>query len=90
MYGDFANAYEAWTTLATVSHTNPNNTARHNIISFGNLNLSGKGVSTLVHGRVTRLAGTDGADLDASVVALYSADLHIRRRRWGTESEYND
>jgi hypothetical protein len=85
---DFANAYEAWTTLDTVTKANPNNARRHAIVSFGNLDLPGKTISTIVHGRVTRLASSDGADNYTGLVALYSADLHIRRRRWGTEAEY--
>lgn len=88
--GNFSNAYASFTTLGTVSSTNPANTAKGGIISFGNLDLAGKGVSTIVHARVSRLAATDGADTDTSVIALYSADLHIRRRRWGTEQEYTD
>lgn len=86
--GSFANAYGSFTTHGTVSKTNPNDTTISGIVSFGNLDLTGHGVSTVVHGRVSRLASSDAADNDASVIALYSADLHIRRRRWGTESEY--
>jgi hypothetical protein len=57
-------------------------------VSFGNLDLPGKTISTIVHGRVTRLASTDAADDYTGLVVLYSADLHIRRRRWGTDAEY--
>lgn len=88
--GEFANAYGTFTTLATVSHTNPNNTKAHKIVAFGNLDLTGKGVSTVVHAKVSRLAASDGADTDTGAIALYSADLHIRRRRWGTDKEYTD
>jgi hypothetical protein len=85
---DFTNDYEAWTTLSTVTKANSNNAKRHTIVSFGNLDLPGKTISTIVHGRVTRLASSDAADNYTGLVALYSADLHIRRRRWGTEAEY--
>lgn len=88
--GSFANAYGSFTNHGTVSKTNPNDTTKNGIVDFGNLDLAGKGISTIVHGRVSRLASSDGADNDASVIALYSADLHIRRRRWGTELEYSD
>ena len=85
---DFANAYNVWTTLTTVTRANPNNAKTHAIVSFGDLDIPGKTISTIVHGRVTRLASSDSDDNYTGVCALYSADLHIRRRRWGTEAEY--
>lgn len=88
--GSFTNAYGSFTHLGTVSKTNPNDTTISGIVSFGNLDLTGHGISTIVHGKVSRLASSDAADNDTSVIALYSADLHIRRRRWGTDAEYTD
>lgn len=86
--GSFANAYGTFTNLGTVSKTNPNDTSICGVLPFGDLDLAGYNLSCVVHARISRLASSDAADVDSSVIALYSADLHIRRRRWGTESEY--
>ncbi len=82
--GNFANAYEAWTTLATVPSTNPANTAKCGLLSFGNLDLAGYGASAILHCKVSRLASSDAEDTESSVIALYSADLHIQHRAAGT------
>lgn len=87
--GNFANAYGTFTTLATVSCVNPNDTSKVSIVSFGDLDLSGAGygASTLIHFKITRLASSDAADTDSSAIALYSMDLHYQAVQLGSESE---
>ena len=85
--GDFVNAYGTFTALPVVSSTNPANTKKCSIISFGNLDLAGYGASTILHCKVSRLADSDAADKDTSVIALVSADLHYQVRRSGTVTE---
>lgn len=85
--GDFVNAYGTFTTLTTVSVTNPANTKKCGIVSFGDLDLAGYGASTIMHCRITRLASSDAADTDTSVIALVSADLHYQVRRSGTDQQ---
>ena len=84
--GNFVNAYGTFTALATVSVTNPANTAKASILSFGNLDLAGYGASALLHFRVSRLAASDALDTDTSLIALYSMDLHYQGNP-GTDTE---
>lgn len=85
--GNMTNAYGTFTTLGTVSHVNPNDTTQISIVSLGDLDLSGAyGASTLIHFRISRLASSDAADTDTSVIALYSMDLHYQVRAAGTET----
>lgn len=86
-FGNFTNAYGTFTAMATVSVTNPAATVQCGLIDLGDLNLAGYGASCILHCKISRLASTDGADTDSSVIALYSADLHFMQRRAGTENE---
>lgn len=86
-FGNFTNAYGSWTAMTTVSVTNPANTAQCGLIDLGDLDLAGYGASCILHCKVSRLAASDGADLDSSVIALYSADLHYQTRTAGSENE---
>jgi hypothetical protein len=85
-FGNFANAYGTFTAMPTVSVTNPANTALCYLVNLGDFDLAGKGASCILHCRISRLANSDAADLDTSVYALYSADLHFQTRTAGTEN----
>lgn len=86
--GNFTNAYGTFTTHATVSCVNPNLETKVSILPFGDLDLSGSyGASTLIHFKASRLASSDAADTDTSVIALYSMDLHLKMLNWGTTSQ---
>jgi len=85
--GTFTNAYGSWTTAGTISHTNPADTTKCDLIELTDLDLAAYGASCVLHCKVSRLANSDGADTDTSVIALYSADLHIQFRTAGSENE---
>jgi hypothetical protein len=86
-FGNFTNAYGTFTSMATVSVTNPANTALCGLVDLGDLDLAGYGASCILHCKISRLASSDAADNDSSVIALYSADLHFQTRTAGTENE---
>jgi hypothetical protein len=88
--GDFLNPYGTFTTLDTFSVTNPARTLKSSLCPLGTLPLTGYKGSTLIHFRISRLANSDAADTDTSVIALYSLDLHLRIRRAGSENEIPD
>lgn len=89
-FGNFTNNYGTFTALPTVSVTNPANTALCGLIDLGDLDLAGYGASCILHCKVSRLASSDAADTDTSVIALYSADLHYQSRTAGTENQIPD
>ena len=86
-FGNFTNAYGTFTAMATVSMTNPANAALCGLVDLGDLDLAGYGASCILHCKISRLASSDAADTDTSVIALYSADLHFQTRTAGTENE---
>lgn len=89
-FGTFSNAYGSWTAMTTVSVTNPASTTKCGLIDLGDLDLASYGASCILHVKISRLANSDGADTDTSVIALYSADLHYQSRTAGTENEIPD
>jgi hypothetical protein len=86
-FGNFTNAYGTFTAMATVSVTNPADTTECGLVDLGDLDLAGYGASCILHCRISRLASSDAADKDTSVIALYSADLHYQVRTAGSENE---
>lgn len=85
--GDFTNNYGTYTTLATVSFTNPNNAKKHEIISFGDLDLAGYKESCCIVWRISRLANSDADDTDTSAIVLVEFDIHYQRNKDGTPQE---
>lgn len=86
-FGSFTSAYASWTTMTTVSVTNPADTKVCGLIDLGDLDLGAYGASAILHCKISRLANSDGADTDSSVIAVYSADLHYQTRTAGSENE---
>lgn len=75
--GDFANDSGVYTTLATVTAANPQNVRRHALVPFGDLTMVGMLISTNILWKLTRLAASDAADNDTSVIELLDLDFHI-------------
>jgi hypothetical protein len=84
---DFSNALGTYTTLSTISITNPNNTLRNAVGSFVDLTMSGKTASCIILWRVDRLANSDAADTETNAVALIEFDIHYQLNRNGTSTE---
>ena len=86
--GNYENAYGVYTTLATVSHTNPNNVLKHALLDFGDLTMSGYGgVSCCILWKISRLANSDAADTDTSAIALVEFDIHYELDAPGSREE---
>lgn len=83
-FGDFVNAYETYTALATVAHVNPNSAKQLSLISFGELSMAGFLESCCLLWKITRLADTDVADDDTAIVVLVEFDIHFRMDKPGT------
>ena len=85
--GDFTNALGTYTTLSTITVTNPNNVNRHVAASFGDLTMTGFTRSAIILWKITRLANSDAADNETNDVALLEFDIHYVTNRNGTETE---
>lgn len=82
---NFENAYGSYTTLATITVANPNNAATLLLPdSFGALTMTGYRESCCILWRITRLAGSDGADNDTNAWVLAEFDIHYQHKKAGT------
>lgn len=77
--GLFTNNYGTYTTLATITVANPDDVKKSVIASFGDLDMTGFGISTCIAWRISRLASTDVLDDDTSDCILTDFDIHYRR-----------
>lgn len=75
-YGSFA--YDQ-----TISVTNPAEADHHGVYAFPQIAIPNQTVSSVINFKLTRLAGSDGADNDANMIAVKSLDLHQRAVRIG-------
>jgi hypothetical protein len=85
--GTFANVYGTFTTLDTVTAANPQSTTKAAIVSFGDLSMTGKKGSSLIHFKISRLAASDAADTYTGLCILYSMDLHYQVASAGSPAE---
>jgi hypothetical protein len=85
--GLFANTYGTYTTLATITVANPDDAKKSVIASFGDLDMTGFGISTCIAWRISRLASTDVIDDDTSSAILTDFDIHYRRDSNGSVLE---
>lgn len=85
--GDFTNDYGTYTTLATITVANPNNAKKSVIASFGELDMTGYGMSTCIAWRITRLASSDELDTDTGDVILTDFDIHYQLDSSGSRRE---
>lgn len=83
----FTNAEGTYTTLSTISVTNPNNVNTQTIASFGNLTMTGFRESAVIVWKITRLAATDVLDTDTSAITLLEFDIHYLSGKNGTLNE---
>lgn len=81
--GLFDNAYGSYTTVDTISVTNPNSARKHVYASFGAIDMTGNTFSSIVMWRLSRLANSDGSDNDTSAIVLVDFDVHYWHYRLG-------
>ena len=84
---NYVNSYGTYTTLATVSYTNPNNLLKHGILPFGDLDLTGQRESCCILWKISRLAASDAQDNDTGAIALLEFDIHFVHDKGGTITE---
>lgn len=84
---DFTNAEGTYTTLGTISVTNPNNVNKQTIASFGDLAMTNMKESATIVWKITRLANTDALDNDTSAITLLEFDIHYQAEKNGTTNE---
>jgi hypothetical protein len=85
--GPFTNNYGTYTTLATITVANPDDVKQSVIASFGDLVMTGFGISTCIAWRISRLASTDNLDDDTSDIVLTDFDIHYQRDANGSVLE---
>ena len=85
--GPFTNNYGTYTTLTTITVANPDDVKKSVIASFGDLDMTGFGISTCIAWRISRLAATDSADDDTSSIVLTDFDIHYQRDANGSVLE---
>lgn len=85
--GPFTNNYGTYTTLATITVANPDDVKKSVIASFGDLDMTGFGISTCIAWRISRLASTDVLDDDTSDAVLTDFDIHYQRDSNGSVLE---
>jgi hypothetical protein len=77
-------AYSGWT-AGTLVQGNLTSLEWHNITSFGDLAMTGLGVSTIVIWELRRVGSTDAYNSNARLLAL---DFHYQRNSSGSRREY--
>jgi hypothetical protein len=85
--GPFTNNYGTYTTLASITVANPDDVKKSVIASFGDLDMTGFGISTCIAWRISRLAATDILDDDTSDIILTDFDIHYQRDANGSVLE---
>lgn len=85
--GPFTNNYGTYTTLATITVANPDDVKKSSIASFGDLDMTGFGISACIAWRISRLASTDVLDDDTSDIILTDFDIHYQRDSNGSVLE---
>jgi hypothetical protein len=81
--GNFTSAYGSYANTSTITVANPQNTAYHGLYSFGEMDMTGLGFSSVVMWRITRLAASDAADTDINAIVLLEFDIHYLNYRLG-------
>lgn len=84
---NFGGAYGTYPNSNTVSFTNPNNTLRHTLLDLGSITMTGHTESANIVWRLSRLASSDAADVDTSVIVLLDLDFHYQVEKVGTDNE---
>ena len=69
----------------TITVANPENTRKNVYGKFANIDMTGFTVSSIILFRLSRLAGTDGADNDVTACVLTEFDIHYTADRFGKD-----
>lgn len=86
--GTFTHDYGTYTTLATITVANPNSARKSVVASFGDLDMTGFGISACIAWRISRLANSDAVDDDTNAVILTDFDIHYQRDSLGSQAEF--
>jgi hypothetical protein len=86
VHDDFPAAWASETLTITVA----NSTATHQLFSFTDIDMTGKGHSAILKMRLSRLAASDAIDDYTSAVKLCGFDLHYLRKTLGSINSTGD
>jgi hypothetical protein len=85
--GAFTNASGTYTTLRTVTVSNPQDVNRHALCVFGDLPMVGFMSSAIILWKISRLASSDPLDTDTNTCQLLEFDIHYEMDKFGTTTQ---
>ena len=85
MNGNFTNGYTSLTDGGTITVANPENTSRHILSAFADIDATGFTESCILLWKVSRLASSDGLDDDSNACALLEFDIHYGVEKLGKD-----
>ena len=86
--GNFSGAMGTYKTLKTITIPNPQNVLKSVIQGFGDLDMTGFGLSSIIMWKISRLRASDAEDTDANTCALMEFDIHYQSSRAGSPREF--